>query len=125
MNIKTAGQTHLRNIQLKNRCAPVHQGRVSVRGRNLTDIFLLQTCGRNTCSILIMPRIWGLTLFQRTIYSSEDGHIVIRDEIQDRRPVTLKEVKGAGHGFDGKDSDMAREVSIDFIKIYEGIAEML
>ncbi|MBP3240182.1 MAG: alpha/beta hydrolase [Oribacterium sp.] len=34
---------------------------------------------------------------------------------------TLKEVKGAGHGFDGKDSDMAREASIAFIKVYEGI----
>jgi pimeloyl-ACP methyl ester carboxylesterase len=34
---------------------------------------------------------------------------------------TLREVKGAGHGFDGKDSDMAREASIDFIKLYEGI----
>ena len=36
---------------------------------------------------------------------------------------TLKEVKGAGHGFNGKDSDMAREASIDFIRIYEGITE--
>ena len=34
---------------------------------------------------------------------------------------TLKEVKGAGHGFEGNDSDMARETSIAFIKIYEGI----
>ncbi len=37
---------------------------------------------------------------------------------------TLKEVKGAGHGFDGKDSDMAREASIDFIRIYEGVANL-
>ena len=34
---------------------------------------------------------------------------------------TLREVKGAGHGFDGKDSDNARNASIEFIKIYEGI----
>lgn len=37
---------------------------------------------------------------------------------------TLKEVKGAGHGFEGKDSEMAREVSIDFVKIYEGISTL-
>lgn len=35
---------------------------------------------------------------------------------------TLREVKGAGHGFDGKDSDMAREASVDFVKIYEHIS---
>ena len=33
----------------------------------------------------------------------------------------LKEVKGAGHGFEGKDSEFAREASIAFLKIYEGI----
>jgi pimeloyl-ACP methyl ester carboxylesterase len=32
---------------------------------------------------------------------------------------TLKEIIGAGHGFDGQDSDDAREMSISFIKIYE------
>ena len=37
---------------------------------------------------------------------------------------TLKEIKGAGHGFDGKDSDMAREASIAFIRIYQGITEL-
>lgn len=36
---------------------------------------------------------------------------------------TLKEIKDAGHGFDGKDSENAREMSIDFIKVYEGITE--
>ena len=34
---------------------------------------------------------------------------------------TLKEIRGAGHGFDGQDSVNAREMSITFIKIYEGI----
>ncbi len=32
---------------------------------------------------------------------------------------TLKEIIGAGHGFDGQDSDDAREMSIFFIRIYE------
>ncbi len=36
---------------------------------------------------------------------------------------TLREIKGAGHGFDAKDSDYARETSIEFLKIYEGIAK--
>jgi pimeloyl-ACP methyl ester carboxylesterase len=36
----------------------------------------------------------------------------------------LKEVKGAGHGFDGKDSEFAREASIAFLKIYEGITDI-
>ncbi len=36
----------------------------------------------------------------------------------------LKEIKGAGHGFEGKDSEFAREASIDFLKIYEGITDM-
>ena len=35
---------------------------------------------------------------------------------------TLKEIRGAGHGFDGQDSVNAREMSIEFVKIYEGIA---
>lgn len=35
---------------------------------------------------------------------------------------TLKEVKGAGHGFDGKDSDDARDMSIEFVRIYEHVA---
>ena len=30
--------------------------------------------------------------------------------------------KAAGHGFEGKDSDMAREASIAFMKIYEGVS---
>ena len=37
---------------------------------------------------------------------------------------TLREVKGAGHGFDGKDSDDAREMSIAFVKIYENVANL-
>ena len=36
---------------------------------------------------------------------------------------TLREVQGAGHGFGGEFSDMVRDTSIDFIKIYEGITE--
>ena len=37
---------------------------------------------------------------------------------------TLKEIKGAGHGFDGKDSDDARDMSITFIKLYENVANL-
>ena len=37
---------------------------------------------------------------------------------------TLKEIKGAGHGFDGKDSDDARDMSIAFIKIYESVTDL-
>jgi hypothetical protein len=36
----------------------------------------------------------------------------------------LKEVQGAGHGFDGEDSEMARKASIAFIKIFEGITDL-
>ncbi len=35
----------------------------------------------------------------------------------------LKEIKGAGHGFEGKDSKFALEASIAFLKIYEGITD--
>ena len=37
---------------------------------------------------------------------------------------TLREIKGAGHGFEGEDSDNAREMSIAFIKIYENVANL-
>ena len=37
---------------------------------------------------------------------------------------TLREIRGAGHGFEGKDSDNAREMSIAFIKIYENVANL-
>ncbi len=36
----------------------------------------------------------------------------------------LKEIKGAGHGFDGKDSDDARKMSIAFIQIYENVSNL-
>ncbi len=37
---------------------------------------------------------------------------------------TLKEIKGAGHGFDGGDSEFARTTSIEFIKLYEGVTDL-
>lgn len=37
---------------------------------------------------------------------------------------TLKEIKGAGHGFDAKDGLFARTASIDFIRIYEGDTDL-
>ena len=37
---------------------------------------------------------------------------------------TLREIKGAGHGFDGEDSNNAREMSIAFVKIYENVANL-
>ncbi|WP_051688671.1 alpha/beta hydrolase family protein [Butyrivibrio sp. AE2032] len=37
---------------------------------------------------------------------------------------TLREIQGAGHGFNGQDSDDAREMSIAFIKIYESVTDL-
>ena len=37
---------------------------------------------------------------------------------------TLREVRGAGHGFEGKDSEDARGMSIDFIKLYESVSDL-
>ena len=37
---------------------------------------------------------------------------------------TLKEIRGAGHGFEGQDSDHAREMSISFVKIYESVTDI-
>lgn len=37
---------------------------------------------------------------------------------------TLKEIKNAGHGFENENSELARTLSIDFIKIYEGVTNL-
>jgi dienelactone hydrolase len=37
---------------------------------------------------------------------------------------TLKEIKGAGHGFNDKDGEFARSASIDFVRIYEGVSDL-
>lgn len=60
------------------------------------------------------------------IHGNEDDLVPIeysREAAANYGNAMLKEIKGAGHGFDDKDSEFAREASIAFLKIYEGITD--